>query len=1465
MVSSDASLRVVGVGASAGGLESLEKLFSRLPTHSGLAFVVVQHLSPHFRSMMDELLARRTDVEIRIAEDGVQVHADCIYLLPPGKELLIRDGRLVLKDQELRRGVALPIDQFFRSLAKDLGSRAVAVVLSGSGSDGSRGIRDVHRAGGTVIVESPETAKFDGMPLSALATSMVHHVCRPEEIVDVLLGEPRAPTDPLDGTEEGSVRAILSLIQQQFGMDFAGYKAGTVTRRIWRRCELLRANSLDDYLVRLEDPDELGKLYHDLLIGVTEFFRDPEAFEVLEKRIIPELLSRVPPNEDVRVWVAGCATGEEAYSIALLLHEQMCRHQRPVRVKLLATDAHRPALGAADAGVYAESQLVNVSQERRERYFALTSGGYRITPELRDLVVFAAHNLLNDPPFTRMHLITCRNLLIYLEPHAQKRVLSRLHFGLTVGGVLMLGSSENLGQLATEFEPVDEQRRFFRKRRDVNLLDSASIVLGEGLKASRPTGFQANRGRAADTRLLAIYDRLLDQFMPPSFLVSEDLTLVDSFGNAEQLLHVVGRRPSNNLLDMIDERLRPVVVGAVGAALRKRHAVQFAAAGFPEPSPGKGLIVAAEPIVTQPNAVHVLITMSGAAMANLSGGSSGPDAVVEGAQARAGGEASVQQLEFALSLTRENLQAAVEELQTSNEELQATNEELVASHEELQSTNEELHSVNEELYTVNAEYQKKISELRELNNDIQHLLDGTDVGILFLDPELNIRKYTPRIASVFRILPHDVGRSIRDISHNLRRPGLVDEIAQVLGDGEPIEDEVRSTDGATLFLRILPYHPDEGEGREPGGASVSGVVVTATDISALDAARDRLDRLSAIVESSDDAIIGKDLSGTVVSWNGGAERLYGYSASEVLGRDVRFLVPEERRHEVDEFLDAIRRGESVEHVETVRLRKDGTRLEISLGVSPIRDRQGVVVGASAIARDITPLRAAHRELARQKERMQMLLDSTAEAIYGLDGYGICTFANWACARMLGYSSPDELVGKDMHPLIHYQTQDGSPYPLADCPIFAVLRSGRGAHSADEVMWRKDGTSFATEYWSYPICRGGHVEGAVVTFLDITERKRAEAELLAQSARREQFLAMLSHELRNPLSAVLNSAQLLRRVPPDRDSAEHAREVIERQAGQMSRLLDDLLDVTRITRGRIVMHKQVLDLRAPIREAVDATRSLVLAECIELHVELPDNEIPVRADPARMQQVALNLLSNAFGHSGRGQRVSLKAWIEGEEAIIEVTDEGEGIDPELLPRIFDLFVQRDQSVARPHGGLGVGLTVVKSIVEAHEGSVFATSGGAGQGSTFRVTLPLERVRVQDTGEMDARSAELPRNPLRVLIVEDQDDARETLRMLLEVNGHQVLEATDGQRGLALIEQDRPDVAIVDVGLPGLSGWEVAERVRAQEALSGTRLIALTGYGAVDDVQRTLESGFDHHLTKPAQIDQIEALLGSLPRQ
>jgi two-component system CheB/CheR fusion protein len=1310
-------LYVVGLGASAGGLDALEKFFDHMPADSGLAFVVIQHLSPDFKSLMDELLARHTDLAIHRVEDGMQIQANSIYLIPPKKEMIVSGERLLLTDKDPTQGLSLPIDTFLRSLAQDVGRRAVAVILSGTGSDGSRGIRAVHEAGGLVLVQDEATADFDGMPRSAIHTGVVDAVLSPRQIAERILQHVRS--GGVDGNavsngqtpiSDDGVSQLFGILNEAYGIDFSHYKPSTVARRVERRLQMSRLPDLCDYAARVrEDADELNSLYKDLLIGVTKFFRDEEAFGRLERDVIPQLLKQVPEKEEIRVWVAGCATGEEAYSVAMLLHEALADSGRPIHAKVFSTDVHQSSLAFASAGVYSDESLSEVSPARLARYFTKHAAGYQVSQDLRKIIVFAPHNVVKDAPFTTLDLICCRNMLIYLQPHAQRKVLSLFHFGLKAAGFLFLGPSETPGELSEEFDAIDRHWKVFRKRRDVRLAPDVRMPLSTGFARLRGSSERTYpSGGVSEPHLLRAFDAILSEVMPPSVLVSSRRKLLHSVGGAGRFLSVPDGKPPEDILDFVHADLKLALSGALHRAAKEKQCVIFGGIRIRSLDEGEHLRLSVKPI-TVPSLGEDYFLISFEIQTNAP---PQPDqAPIDLAEAS---RDRLRDVEEELRYTKENLQATIEELETTNEELQAANEELVASNEELQSTNEELHSVNEELYSVNAEHQRKITELTELTDDMDNLLRSTDVGTIFLDRDLCIRKFTPKISHAFQVLQQDVGRPIEVFSHNLLCDDLLSTVRRVLESEEPLERDVQDRHGNWFLLRVLPYRTRE---------LVEGVVLTLIDISARKRTEDQLRRMSKVYMDGADPIMIEDLEGCIIDLNTEAERAYGWRRQELVGRHATALVPPECFQQFREVRERCRNAERVRNVESARQDRDGRVHPILLTLSLLTDEGGQPIGIATISKDI-------------------------------------------------------------------QAQ-----------------------------------------------------------------KDAEYEAREAAKKRDEFLAMLSHELRNPLGAVLNATQVLAHQDVAPEAARMACDVVSRQARQMARLLDDLLDVARVTQGRIDIRKEVVDLSELVGDAVEAIRARLDERGHNLQTAVLDQPLWVEGDPSRLLQIQENLLANAIKYTPCGGRIALSLARDGDEAVIRVSDNGQGIPPDMLHSIFDLFFQGDRTLARGDGGMGVGLNLVRLLVDLHGGTVTAYSAGLGQGSTFEVRLPLTRKTPRKLAPVEAG----PADGTRVVIVEDNGDSRNMVSELLRLDGYQLSAAADGVEGYQVILRERPDVALIDIGLPGMDGYQVARKIRSELEGHPIRLVALTGYGRSEDRKAVKEAGFDDHLVKPIAPDDLTRVL------
>ncbi len=850
----NSKFHVVAIGASAGGLNALEQFFAAMPADSGMAFVVIQHLSPDFKSLMDDLLSRHTKMTIRHAVDGVRLEPNTIYLAPPRLKMGLEGGRVTLREKTPGATLELAIDTFFRSIADDIGSRAIGIVLSGTGSDGSRGIRAIKDAGGLVIVQSPETAQFDGMPRNAIASRCHDYQLPPDRIPRLLVDYAKDPEAVRSRAahavevfpEEGEYAEIFALLRRNYSIDFSTYKITTVKRRIERRMEFKSAASTADYVTLLvDDLQELDVLYYDLLIGVTEFFRDPETFDYLARVVVPELITASANSEQLRIWSACCATGEEAYSLAIVFAEAAEALDYKGKITIFATDIHKKSLETANVGIYSRDRLANVSPERLERYFKQESDNtWRILTNIRQMVVIAPHNVIVDPPFTKTDLVCCRNMLIYLQPPAQERVISMFHYALRVSGILFMGSSEGPGSFAGEFETIDSHHKLFRKKRELRpsfALKTASMQ-NQFYTAVKPASSQT-RTVSIDRHLLNDYDQLMSRYMPQGILVDENQQLLHIFGQLDQYLSLRVGRPDSHILTMLKNELHVAVNTTLQRAIRDRTTAKLSGVQISQEDGSKLRVTATVDVINDNNSslMHYFISFKSEDIPDLP---PDDDEAMHSFEDQSLYRQHINDLEIDLHLTRENLQATVEELQSSNEELQATNEELLASNEELQSTNEELHSVNEELYSVNSEFERKNTELHALYLDLDNLLASIDIGVVFVDSSLRIRKFNAAISDYFSLVPHDIGRPIDHISYRLaEQKSLMEEIRQVQATGTAIETECSISSGNRhILIRILPFKSENGSG--------DGVVILFADVSRIKKAELQLLQMNESLEKT---------------------------------------------------------------------------------------------------------------------------------------------------------------------------------------------------------------------------------------------------------------------------------------------------------------------------------------------------------------------------------------------------------------------------------------------------------------------------------------------------------------------------------------------------------------------------------------------------------------------------------------
>jgi two-component system CheB/CheR fusion protein len=965
-----ATFPIVGIGASAGGLAVFEQFFAAMPTDvdPGMAFILVQHLSPDHKSLLAELVRRYTRMQVYEVEDGMTVQPNCAYIIPPNHNMAFLNGKLHLLEPDARHGLRLPIDYFFRSLAQDQRERAICIVLSGTGSDGALGLRAIKEAGGMAMVQTPDSTEFDGMPRSAIATGLVDYVLLPEEMPAQLIayaahayGQKPRPTLPPRPQEDG-LNKIFILLRAQTGHDFSQYKPNTIKRRIERRMAIQQIEQIDEYGRYLQqNAAEVEALFQDLLIGVTQFFRDPEAFAALESQAIPQILADKPAGALVRVWVPGCSTGEEAYSIAILLREQMEALKQRFKVQIFATDIDSRAITQARAGVYPASIAADVSPERLDRFFThdSTHSVYRIQKGIRDMLIFSEHDLIQAPPFSRLDLISCRNLLIYMGGKLQKKLMPLFHYALNPGGLLFLGSSESVGEFVQLFATLDRKWKLYQRQEESpgavypglsQLIPSSTIVR----TAQRPLTTAASEGQPPLRKLTE--QTLLDEHTPAAVLVNAQGNIFYIHGRTGRYLEPVpGEAGTNNILTMAREGLRRPLTSALHQAVADH--VPVYRPGLRVKTNGHlttvDLTLRPLPIPAGDGPALYLVILD---EVGKQGGvtAAAPPLSPDETHFNSDSDARIAALEQELQAKEEYLQTAIEEMETANEELKSTNEELQSVNEELQSTNEELEtskeelqSVNEELSTVNAELQQRVTELSRANNDMNNLLAGTGVGTIFVDHQLRIQRFTPTVTELIHLIPTDIGRPVGHITANLARyDHLVADVQAVLDNLAPKEIEVQTPTGDWYMLGIRPYRTLENV--------IEGAVITFVDITRVKKAEE-LQRLAAVVRDAHDAITLQDLQGRVLAWNPAAEKLYGWSETEALALNGRDRIPQELHAQEMEVIKQLSQAEVLEPYRTRRLTKDGRTVAIWLTATALINEDGVVYAVATTERKINQI------------------------------------------------------------------------------------------------------------------------------------------------------------------------------------------------------------------------------------------------------------------------------------------------------------------------------------------------------------------------------------------------------------------------------------------------------------------------------------------------------------------------------
>jgi two-component system CheB/CheR fusion protein len=1443
---------VVGIGASAGGFDALQALLRGVSGQAEHAYVVVFHLDAAAHDLLLRTLPKHPRLTYLPAQDGEVLKPAHVYVVPGRQLARLREGRFALAPAERAELRRAPIDVFFQSLADDQKTEAVAVVLSGLGSDGALGLKAVCDAGGMTIVQEPASAQYDAMPQSALNTGMVDHVLPPQAIGSVIdsyaahreAGGSVQQKSLLDELLQVLPR-ICDVLLDESGHNFRHYKTSTLARRAMRRLQVLQLDSAQAYLARLRaDPAECQRLFKDLLVSVTAFFRDPEAFAALDRLVLPALVER-DSAEPIRIWVAGCATGEEAYTLGMLLAERQAQGGTPSNVQIFATDIDEHALSVARQGMYPLGIAEELSPDRLARFFLRRGDHYQVVPELRERVTFSPHNLINDPPFSRLDLVSCRNLLIYLGSHLQKKLIPLFHFALRPGGHLFLGPSENISSHRELFRPVDVRHRI--SQRLPTAIRSRGVLFGGN--APPTTVRPPNVGSGDDVDVYLVMQRMvLDEFAPKSLVVREDGGIVCAAGNLEKYLTVSSGAFQNNVLRLVRESLRVALRMALAESREhRRRADREAALTLPDGTTQPVTLIAQPmPQLGEEQALFLIVFRDAAASPSGTVSVAG-DAAAQGL---------LDQLERDLQRTREDLEATLQDVEAANEELKSSNEELLSMNEELQSANEELFSSKEELQLAN-------ESLARANEDLENLLTSTQIATIFLDQEQRIRRITAAASRIYNVQPQDHGRPLADFTHLALHMPELPPPETVDGASAPIEDEITLRDGATFLRRVLPYRS-----ATPG---MAGTVVTFIDITqrkaieqalrhSQQATEDMAGRLAdqarifdTALSSIQDYVYIFDAAGRFTYANKRLLDLWGLAPSAALGKTMRELnyAPEVERQLQSDVDTVLATGQPTVSI-TNYTSPTGAAGQYENVLAPVRDEKGRVVLVAGASRDLSDIRRIEIKLKESEQRFRVLADSAPVLIWvnGLEG---CDYVNREYLAFLG-KSLEEIQGMGWTSAVH--PDDVASYLAA----YQTAMGSRARFQTIVRLRRADDVYRTMQSVGLPrFSPDGSLQGYVGCSFDITDIKNAESVLVEADRRKDEFLAMLAHELRNPLAAMLSANAVASMPSAGSETIAWARQVIARQGAQLTRLVDDLLDLSRISTGKVQLKRQRVEGMEVLRRALDAMRARFADKKQDLVVDLPPAGAPLHADPARLEQIFVNVLHNACKYTNERGRIVVTAAPQKHAFVVRVRDTGIGIAKDVLPRIFDPFTQAHTSLDRAQGGLGLGLTVVKRLINEHGGEVEARSEGPGKGSEFILSFPLE----QAASEAKPIASENDRTgqAKKVLVVDDNKDFTDALARLLQVAGHQVMVIDHGSKALGALKEFEPDVVMLDLGLPGINGLTVLHEIRESPLQKQPRVVIVSGYGQESDKQRSLLAGADDHLVKPVDFATIEKVLKS----
>jgi len=1336
------SFPVVGIGASAGGLEAFTEFLHHLPPDTGMAFVLVQHLDPTHESILTELLSKTTNLPVREVVNNMRLEPDHVFVIPPGKIMTVAGGVLKLARGRVERGSRHGIDFFLESLAKDRGPAAIGVILSGSASDGTLGLEAIKNEGGITLAQDA-SAKYDSMPRSAAASGCVDLVLAPRmmaaELARIARHPRLIPPDFEDvegaGKEQTNYRRVLQLLQAGTGIDFTLYKAPTLQRRMTRRMILNKVPHLADYVTYLrQHKDEVEALYQDILISVTSFFRNPETFEFLKQKIFPRLIKNRSTDQPVRIWVPGCSTGQETYSLAMMFLEFIAHASSQIPFQIFSTDLNDRLLDKARAALYSKTQIQEITPERRRRFFIEEEGGFRICKPIREMCVFARHDVLSDPPFSKLDLVSCRNLLIYLDPVVQNRLMPRFHYALRPGGFLLLGGSETIGAFHDLFAIEDKTHKIY-SRKDVAIRFSVSLqpkpftAAGKGVPKLRPVGLV---GLGGEFEAQKEAERLLlSRYSPAGVLVNEALEAFHFHGPISRFLEVSPGRINHKILKMAREGLLGPIRAALQEAKREEAPARIENVEFRYDGQPRRVSVEAIPLKSLEERWWLVV---------FEAGDSGNSVVKEHPRADQAlppglheAHQEIARLRNELAAAREyqqaisqQFEAANEELQSANEEAQSSNEELQSINEELETTKEELQSTNEELVTVNEEMGSRNLELHRINSDLNNVLDGVQMCIVVLGGDLCIRRFTPLAENILNLVATDVGRLITNIRPNFELQDLEGVILKVIDKVRIHEQEVQDKEGRWYSLRILPYKTLDNR--------IDGAVLVLVDIDALKRSEQRLQGALDYVESIVSTIrepllvLGEDLQ--VERANRSFYEAFRLSAAETQGRPLAQVGNGQWKiRELEALLrEVVAQGSSFDEFEVEREFGTIGRRTLRLSARPIAGESSRPRRILLALEDVTE-RKQFEVLRESEHRFRTLAEALPQLVWTCLPDGNSDYFNSKWTEYTGVAVPD-LLGMRWRETLHAADRDST------CDYWWAAMKGQAPYDLEYRIRRADGAYHWFKVRATPLRDAtGNLVKWFGTCTDIEDQKRVQQELqkareeleerVRERTRRlremvqelEAFSYSVSHDLRSPLRAMLGFAELALRQG-DKQVAPPVKTYLERivaSASRADRLVQDVLIYSRVSRANI--HLTPIDLNKLLGEIIQQEPAFQPPKA-EIQVQSP--LLPVLGHEPSLGQCFTNLLTNAvkFVLPGIIPRIKIRTQLLEGQVRIWFEDNGIGVEPANLDRIFNIF-ERVHSM-QEYEGTGIGLAIVRKQVERMGGTVGVQSED-GNGSQFWIQL------------------------------------------------------------------------------------------------------------------------------------------------